>query len=359
MNELLANNDENQYAKDFCNAFIHSQKTKYIFGINQYAGAICSQIDINGFIDDFTDRTEHLGKPIYRLAQIPQDALILSTSTMRPLSAQARLNDHGAPHLDYFAFYKYSGLDLTPITFWENYEDEFQTHKSEFEYIYSLMSDKVSSETYRNLVNFKLSCDLSFLSGFKDLQNKQYFEDFLQFHDEGEVFADIGGYDGYTTKEFISKCPNYQQILFFEPFADNMAIAKINLADYNNINYYSCALSSQDGSLYLSPEGSATRVGNEGLIKIDTVKLDNITKEKITFLKIDVEGAESQVIEGANRTILEHHPKIAIAAYHKASDFWKIPQQILAIRADYDIYIRHYTEGKDETVLFFIPRNAA
>ena len=35
--------------------------------------------------------------------------------------------------------------------------------------------------------------------------------------------------------------------------------------------------------------------------------------------------------------------------------FWKILEQVLAIRDDYDIYMRHYTEGTNETVIFFIP----
>lgn len=110
--------------------------------------------------------------------------------------------------------------------------------------------------------------------------------------------------------------------------------------------------------MYLSPDGSATKVGNDGSLKITTALLDSIEKERITFMKIDVEGAESQVIDGAKHTIKKDHPRLAIAAYHKSSDFWALPQQILAIRSDYDIYMRHYTEGKDETVLFFIPKKS-
>ena len=60
------------------------------------------------------------------------------------------------------------------------------------------------------------------------------------------------------------------------------------------------------------------------------------------------------------KTVKEHikndYPKMAISVYHKVDDFWKIPEQIFSIRSDYDLYIRHYTEGTDETVMFFLPK---
>ncbi|MEQ9566287.1 MAG: FkbM family methyltransferase, partial [Pseudomonadales bacterium] len=60
-------------------------------------------------------------------------------------------------------------------------------------------------------------------------------------------------------------------------------------------------------------------------------------------------------LRGARHTILEHHPKLAICVYHRADDFWKIPETVFSIRDDYDLYLRHYTEGVTETVMFFIP----
>ena len=71
---------------------------------------------------------------------------------------------------------------------------------------------------------------------------------------------------------------------------------------------------------------------------------------------MDIEGAESFAIEGAKETILKCHPKLALSVYHKKDDFWKIPEQIFNIRKDYDIYLRHYTEGISETIMFFIPK---
>jgi len=96
-------------------------------------------------------------------------------------------------------------------------------------------------------------------------------------------------------------------------------------------------------------------LSEEGDIEISVDTLDDRVKDKITFLKMDIEGAEEMALRGAREHILRDHPKMAISCYHKADDLWKIPQQILAIRNDYSLYMRHYTDGFHETVVYFIP----
>ena len=93
-----------------------------------------------------------------------------------------------------------------------------------------------------------------------------------------------------------------------------------------------------------------------GDIEINVDKLDSLVNEQTTYIKMDIEGAEAFAIEGAESTILRDHPRLAICVYHKVDDLWKIPEQVLKIRDDYKLYLRHYTEGVDETVMFFIPK---
>jgi hypothetical protein len=70
---------------------------------------------------------------------------------------------------------------------------------------------------------------------------------------------------------------------------------------------------------------------------------------------MDIEGGESLAIIGATRIIREHHPRLALAVYHKPGDFWRIPKQVLEIYPDFKVYLRHYTESVYETIMFFIP----
>lgn len=346
---------DDERARDFCDEFINSiERPKYLFGRNIYADKITKLIDIKGFIDDYSDEAEFLGKPIVRLEQVPKSALVLILSGGKPLSAEKRVKGQGLECLDYFAFYRYSGLPLEPVRFMAGFAKDLKENRSKYEWIYGILRDEVSKEQFYKLVNFKLHYDLNYLRGFKCLEHKQYFEPFLGLKEEGEVFADVGGYDGYTSQEFIRLYPKYRSVHLFEPEAKNISVARDKLKKYKNINFYQLGLSNEKETLHFDVQSSNSKICEDGNTLIEADKLDDVIHERITFMKVDVEGAESRVIDGAKETIRKCRPKLAVCAYHQVCDFWKIPEQIFSIRADYDLYLRHYTESIYETVMFFL-----
>jgi hypothetical protein len=85
--------------------------------------------------------------------------------------------------------------------------------------------------------------------------------------------------------------------------------------------------------------------------------IDNLIKDEVDFIKMDIEGAEQDAIEGAQNTIKNYTPLLAICIYHKAQDWYKVPQKVLEINPNYTIYLRHYMEGIYETVMYFIPKS--
>lgn len=74
------------------------------------------------------------------------------------------------------------------------------------------------------------------------------------------------------------------------------------------------------------------------------------------MLKIDIEGEESNMLNGARNFIVTYRPIIAISVYHSPSDLLELPKQILNIYKDYKLYFRHYSQGLIESVMFFIPK---
>jgi len=57
---------------------------------------------------------------------------------------------------------------------------------------------------------------------------------------------------------------------------------------------------------------------------------------------MDIEGSETNAIEGAKRHIREEHPKLAIACYHNNHDIWRLAKQIYEIEPGYRFYLRYY-----------------
>ena len=350
---------QNHYAVDFCKEFVScNDKPKFIFGRNEYAESISKFVIVDGYIDEFTEDTIYLGKPIVKLDQVPKNALVVSAVLIvKPLIAEKKLNLYKITHLDYFSFYKYSGLNLKPIMFWDNFQEDFKLNFSKFQYIYDKLADEQSKDIYYRIINFRNSYDLDFMRIFSDNGHNAYFEPFLKLKEKNESFVDVGGFDGFTTSEFIKRCPLYDDIYFFEPEQKNLDLAKVKLEGFKNISFIKAGLSNKKQILKFDISGSSSKISENGTVEILVEKLDDIVKKPVTFIKMDIEGSEKEAIEGSYNVIKNYHPKLAIAVYHKMEDFWVIPELILGIRNDYDVYLRHYTEGITETIMFFVPQN--
>ena len=89
--------------------------------------------------------------------------------------------------------------------------------------------------------------------------------------------------------------------------------------------------------------GPGSFVADIGKTKITTVKIDDVLQgEKATYIKMNIEGSELPALRGARKTIVNNHPKLAIAGYHKTWDLWEVPLQILKTDSTYKLYLRSY-----------------
>lgn len=355
---------EDNRAKRFCEEFIDGSRPKYVLGTTNYAASIASKIDIDGFIDDYTIENSFLNKPIIKMDDIPQDSLVVSSVVLcRPLTARNRLTVKGKENLDYYAFKKYSKIDIEPVMYLESFKDtsegsfksDFLINTEKYERLYERLEDSDSKEQFQKIINFRLSHDIKYLEGFEDIQHRQYFESFLRLRNDGEVFIDGGGYDGIVSLEFSKRYPNYGSIHIFEPELKNIKIIKEKIQGNSNIYLHPMGLSNKEQALRFESNGSSSCISDDGDTEIKVNAIDNVIKHPFTYLKMDVEGEEIKALQGAWHSIVKYHPRLAISAYHCHNDLWKITEEVLSYRGDYKVRLRHYTEGVAETVLFFTP----
>jgi FkbM family methyltransferase len=72
--------------------------------------------------------------------------------------------------------------------------------------------------------------------------------------------------------------------------------------------------------------------------KVKVTTIDSFMEKKgetASFIKMDVEGFEEQVLKGAKRTISAGKPILAFSAYHKPTDKQLLPEIVMQIRGDY------------------------
>ena len=187
--------------------------------------------------------------------------------------------------------------------------------------------------------------------------------------ESGDTVLDIGGCWGDTALYFASKTGNDGKVYSFEFIPDNIKLFNLNTSLNPNllpqIALVPNPVSNTSGQkIYFKDNGPGSSVAFEEFegqtgtaltISIDDfVKQNNINS--IDFIKMDIEGAEPFALEGAIETIKKFRPKLAIAIYHSMNDFVNIPNWILDLNLDYEIFIGHYTIHGEETICFAKPR---
>ncbi len=347
----------NKKDKDLTELFISSKKIKkYILGINKLTKSVQKYIQVDGIIDDFTRVHSSRKKEILNINEIEKDSIILSVSTGSPQEVKNTLDSMGFINFNYLGFYKYSSFDLVAPPFMLDFENDFKQNYDKYKYTYNLLEDEVSKKIFEKIINFKITFDFDFMQGFTNNHDEQYFDKKLIPNIKNITFVDGGGYIGDTAEQVIKNFPDFKKIYLIEPNEQNIKIAKRRLGDFKNIEFLNFGLSNKKTTLNFNEEKSFSSVYGTGTTSVNVDTLDNIINEKIDFIKLDIEGAEQDAIAGAKNTIKKYTPIIACCIYHKAEDWYKIPQKVLAINNNYKIYIRHYMEGIFETVMYFIPK---
>ena len=164
------------------------------------------------------------------------------------------------------------------------------------------------------------------------------------------VYADCGSHDGSEIMIFAERAKyQFKAIHAFEPDHQNF----IKLA--NNINHYiaqhgaqpiychELGVFNQDG--YLRAEGYAGGVsiteqaGTSGS-GLHVCKLDSILDE-LGHLRLEIEGAELQALQGARQLIQKFRPTMTVSAYHLATDFLDLLKFIEGTDLNYQLSLRH------------------
>jgi FkbM family methyltransferase len=328
----------------------------FVLGRNRFATVVAEQLNCAGFIDDTFAEPVWLGKPVLRIKDLAHDSVVVScVVAARPLTAMERCQAHGvAQFVDYFALSRFFPDQFPAVDYCEENREDILCNRESYEAVYESLADDISRRTFEKVVNFRFTMDLENMRGFQLATHRQYIEDFL-VRDKAGIFVDGGGFDGQTTRQFVDWNPDFRKVLYFEPIAAQMEDSKRRLSDVRDILYFQNALHRESCTLRFTTNGSSSTISAEGETVVEAVDLDSVTDDKVGLIKLDIEGGELDAIAGAARIISEDHPALAVCIYHRPSDFYKIPGAVLSLYPGYRVFVRHYTEGVNETVMFFVP----
>lgn len=222
-----------------------------------------------------------------------------------------------------------------------------------------LFHDGESRSLFRRQVAFRETADADLLPPLA--QHPQYFPEFLE-PSERECFIDCGAFTGDSLAALIDWNPGFERAIAFE--ADPATFSKLREFTRSagieaRVDCRQLAVSAASGVLRFSANGeSGAALREDGDIEVGTVALDaELRGLEPTFLKMDIEGAETDALLGARETIRKAQPVLAICVYHRQNDLWRIPLLMRELMPGAAIFLRSYFLDGLDTVCYAVPRN--
>src|SRR5476649_1287571 len=143
----------------------------------------------------------------------------------------------------------------------------------------------------------------------------------------GDSAIDVGGHIGFFTMHMAAAVGPEGRVYAFEPLDSNASLLERSIAENgfdDRVRFQRAAVGAapgtatltfpaetlNSGGAYLLQDGTAALTGNQKkavpLVALDALEL----RRPVRFIKMDVEGAEPQVLRGAARILREDKPVI-------------------------------------------------
>ena len=214
------------------------------------------------------------------------------------------------------------------------------THLPELYNVYNMFGSDESKKVFCAAIRGRLTGKIS---DYRFAPEPQYFLEGF-YPSAGDIAIDGGAYDGGTAIAF-AKCG--AKVFAFEMNAENYKNCAARLNDSKfDVTLENLGLSDKESVENYAHIGAASRKLPQGNLKANFIDLDSYVAKKnlprVDYIKLDIEGAELDMLHGAAKTITRCKPKMAVSAYHKPEDLWTLATYIKSLRPDYEFEFRHY-----------------
>lgn len=227
-----------------------------------------------------------------------------------------------------------------------------------------LWGDAESLKTYRANLLWRSLGDPSLLP-YPPPANTYFPADIFSISPD-EVVVDCGAFDGDTIRLALDSVgPVFRAIYAIE--ADTISVKKLD--NYvatlpediqNKIHKIECAVGESRCTIKFVMGGLLTSSAGDAGQEVACIPLDELFESKaITFIKMDIEGAEFGALQGGRRLLQRDKPILAVCVYHTQNDIWRLPLLIHQLLPEHRLFLRGYEGDGFQTVLYAVPPDRA
>lgn len=208
--------------------------------------------------------------------------------------------------------------------------------------VYDSLADDYSRKVYANILNFKISGKIEYLSAVTTPKPEIYKK--IIRPTLNETYVDLGAYNGDTIRELLEFTHGlYHSIYALEPDRKNFKKLAKSVDGMNHVYAFNAAAWCVDTELpFAAKAGRQSAVTGSSDTLIAARSVDSILgRRPSTIIKMDVEGFEREAIWGASQNIAHYSPKLMVSLYHRNEDIFELPLLIKSLNPNYKLYIRH------------------
>jgi FkbM family methyltransferase len=256
-------------------------------------------------------------------------------------------------------FYRYIKIFLTrKSNVFTKYDSKIINNIEKTSFIIPMLEDEISKKIYQEYIKKRINRKINY-ADLKEKQENEYIIEELKLGEEAETIVDAGAYTGgriVLFKNILNEKIN--KIFAFEADVNTFEMLK-KTVEINKLSQlvvlFNFALFRESTLVnFKTTSGPTSFITMNGNSLIKAVKLDDIINEKVTFIKMDIEGGEMDALIGAEEILKRYKPKLAISLYHNAVHLWEIPIFLKTTVPEYKFYIRHHSDFFDSLILYAV-----
>lgn len=342
-----------------------------LFGAGGFARAVAEAlgtlgISVRAFVVTNPSAVDIDGVPVIALGALDVDARRLplwvgvynrnAASDLSAIAADCRAN--GCERLLLPQDYYEALAAQLGWRFWLADRRGYPAARPAIEAIWALLDDDDSRRQFLATLQFRLGWSRA--AAPQPGAGPQYFPDevraALASRGVGCTFVDGGAYDGDTIAQAAANI-TLARAFAFEPDLANFTRLAGNVTGLGlPVTSYPCGLSAANEWLaFAADQGEGSRVAANGTTRIQCIRLDDcLVGEPVDYIKLDVEGHELAALAGMTSIITRNRPALAIAAYHRWDDLWRLPAFIREAAPDYRIFYRIHEHNTFDSVFYAV-----
>lgn len=280
------------------------------------------------------------------------DGVVTASMYAREMTAQLRGDGYEGPVLDW---------TVAHDPRWAGHFDEraYADARDEIAFARSLLQDDDSRARFDAVLAHRRSLD----PGDLPPPTPAYRHPDVPVAD-GEWIFDVGAFDGETALGYAEAVGPLGRVYAFEPSRQNLepleaAVASHPAGGRVHVQPVGCWKRSGELSLRTGGAPSQFQVADDGDERIRVVALDDFAWEETAgradWIKLDVEGAEREVLDGARALLTRRAPKLAVCIYHRPHDLWELPIRLKEAVPGYRLHLGHHSQNLYDTVCYARP----